>query len=299
MSTLSHEHCPGCERFIGTEDVCPYCDNDSIRHYPRRRIRIASWFLTLTGLSIIWLLRSPAMAPARSPGDAQWSVSGRKTTVVGRVATAPFFAMHGTYASFTLVDGAGSLRVSVEGAAAQTLSGSTGCPVSGQVVQVTGVLRSHGRDGLRLCIETPDSITPGSPSTSSATPRSSRRPPAAWRILQPHLYWLLPVLSVALIASPMRTDGTPGLSPQNRFLRMLRRRTGGIVAGAAIAALAYVLGTAPTWRVFLPGILTAAGLTGLAAVEKIRKRDMAAGILMAGLELTALLLHTPWTSIYG
>jgi hypothetical protein len=90
----------------------------------------------------------------------------------------------------------------------------------------------------------------------------------------------------------MRVDTYPGLNAQSRIRRWLRRRTCGLLIGAAIVALVHGLGTAPAWPVALMGAMTVAGLTVFGSIEKTRKRDVTAGLLMVGLELTTALLHT-------
>lgn len=147
--------CPGCERFIGPADTCPYCECDSARKPLLRILRAGAVILALAGLAVLHVMATHGEAPliriseitpmmnfgwVRIQGvvEKDVAVSRRK----GRVDSV----------SYTVEDGTGSIRVVAYGMAAQALVDHRRLPGGKTRVDLTGNLNVSADGNTKLIL---------------------------------------------------------------------------------------------------------------------------------------------------
>jgi len=118
-------HCPACERYIGAADVCPYCDTDSSRPPVFRHLRAAVWVLATAGLAMLWVCAGRRVVPELLVADITPMMNFATVRVAGEVVGKPYTRRRGdrvVYASFSLRDTSGSVRVAAYDRVAEDLA---------------------------------------------------------------------------------------------------------------------------------------------------------------------------------
>lgn len=146
--------CPGCERFIGPADVCPYCNADSARSPALRRLRAASLLLALLGLLCLYAMAGARSVPRVPIGSLAPAMNYGTVRVRGTVARPPFVGRDGgaaaDYLSLRVRDASGEIQVVARDEAAQAIAGSPRLPEKGDVVEATGSVRVRNGKSLSL-----------------------------------------------------------------------------------------------------------------------------------------------------
>jgi hypothetical protein len=160
MRHPTHQHspaslCPGCERYIGAADVCPYCDADSSRAPIFRHLRTAAWVLAVAGLTGLWAAASRRDVPDLRVADITPMMNFATVRMTGEVTAKPRVRRKGDNvlsASFYLRDGSESVRVAAYDRVAQELVAREGIPDKGATATVVGRLdvRAGRRPVLRV-----------------------------------------------------------------------------------------------------------------------------------------------------
>jgi len=148
--------CPSCERFIGPARACPYCGADAPDRPGLRFLRWASLLLASLGLAFLYLTATRRAAPLIRIADITPFMNHAEVRVTGTVTRAPYVSRRKggvDYVSFVVEDGAGTLRVTAQGALARSLVERNLLPAAGAEVEVTGSLSpaANGPARLRLC----------------------------------------------------------------------------------------------------------------------------------------------------
>jgi len=137
----SGAHCPSCERFIGNVPECPFCGADSRHAAGLRTLRAGSLVLACAGLAV-------------TPGDVTASMQFARVRLEGVLERSPYVSLsksRGSYVSFPVGEGGGSILVTASGPVADALR-TNGLPGKGDRVTVSGEIfaSADGRHRLRL-----------------------------------------------------------------------------------------------------------------------------------------------------
>jgi hypothetical protein len=153
--------CPSCERFIGPADACPYCGADAARGPALKSLRFAALILSTAGLALLCVLAIHRQAPRLRIAEIAPAMNFAHVRVRGVVAGKPYVAAPGgraDYLSFTIADGAATLRVTAQGQVARALVERHGIPPAGTPVEVTGRLSVTSDQRPRLQLQAADAV---------------------------------------------------------------------------------------------------------------------------------------------
>jgi len=150
----SGAHCPSCERFIGNVPECPFCGADSRHAAGLRTLRAGSLVLACAGLAALLLVARSRNLPAVTPGDVTASMQFARVRLEGVLERSPYVSLsksRGSYVSFPVGEGGGSILVTASGPVADALR-TNGLPGKGDRVTVSGEIfaSADGRHRLRL-----------------------------------------------------------------------------------------------------------------------------------------------------
>ena len=155
------EYCPACERFIGADDTCPYCDSDSAVLLNRRNFRIISLLLAITGLIFLYLMAANRDVPVIKTGDITPVMNFARVRVKGMVCGKAYISRrsnHVDYVSFTVDDGSGGIRVQAFRRIADQIAGRALIPQDGMAVEVTGSLNVNAGGDIKLRLDSPENL---------------------------------------------------------------------------------------------------------------------------------------------
>jgi len=149
------DFCPVCERFIGPQDECPYCGEDSAKSGLLKGLRHASLILAFLGLALLYFAAAHREIPATQIADITPMMNFAHVRVAGKVGRKPYISKrHGKvdYLSFLVEDRTGELRVAAYRDVARELVGSGRVPEKDTWVDVAGTLSvsANGQTKLRL-----------------------------------------------------------------------------------------------------------------------------------------------------
>jgi hypothetical protein len=153
--------CPGCERFIGPADVCPYCGADAFKRPGLRFLRRAALLLALLGLAFLYLAAGRRELPLVRIADITPLMNYASVRVAGAAVGKPYVSRRNgaaDYAAFTLDDGSGRLRVTADGATARALVERRLLPDSGSRAAVSGRLSVSADGGAKLRLQSADQL---------------------------------------------------------------------------------------------------------------------------------------------
>ena len=157
--------CPGCERFIGPADVCPYCGADAAPRPGFRFLRYASLLLAVLGLAFLYLSTTRRDIPLVRIADITPLMNYASVRVAGALVEKPYVKREDGvvgYIAFTIDDGSGRLRVTADGRVARTLAGRRTLPGAGSQVGAAGSLSVPAEGMARLRLQAADQFTAGS-----------------------------------------------------------------------------------------------------------------------------------------
>ena len=110
----SNGYCPSCERFIGTHEVCPYCETDSARQISGNLVRMVSLCLTLLALVGIHFAAKQNNPPLVKVASIEKKMSFGWIEVRGRLVKKPEVIYRGDkveYISLLIDDGSGKIKM--------------------------------------------------------------------------------------------------------------------------------------------------------------------------------------------
>ena len=150
--------CPSCDRFIGTKDVCPYCDADSAKSPLLKHLRYAALILALLGLGLLYLMSIRREIPLTRIEEITPMMNFAYVRIAGKVPRPPYIAKKKgevDYLSFLVDDGTGELRVAVYREAARVLVAEQRVPTRGAMVDVAGSLSVPADGRRKLTLQVP------------------------------------------------------------------------------------------------------------------------------------------------
>ncbi|MFC1498146.1 hypothetical protein ACFLS1_06720 [Verrucomicrobiota bacterium] len=153
--------CPGCERFIGPVDVCPYCEAGSARNPVYRILRYSALILGIVGLAFLYLMVKHRELPVVKVGDINSMMNYAYVRVCGMVEKDAYIAIRNEevdYLSFAIDDGTGQLRVAAYRDVARELVEKNIVPRKGAFVDVTGGLRVRAQSQVKLILQSADGV---------------------------------------------------------------------------------------------------------------------------------------------
>ena len=118
--------CPACERPIGTELCCPYCDTDTPSRRPLIALRLAALLTATAGILLLWGLAAHTAAPCLQVAEVTPSMNHAFVRISGTVVG------HNT-TSFDLDDGTGRFTVMAP-------QDGSGLPSTGATLEADGSL---------------------------------------------------------------------------------------------------------------------------------------------------------------
>lgn len=150
--------CPSCERFIGTDAVCPYCDADSMRAPTWRVLRWGAGLLALIGLGFLYLMARHREPPRVQAGEVGSGMNFAYVCMQGTLPRDARVSVRGAEVeklTFVLEDDTGSIPVSAYGKTAAAVVARVGTPARGDRILVSGNLRVGPNERVRLVVEVP------------------------------------------------------------------------------------------------------------------------------------------------
>ena len=171
--------CPGCERFIGPADACPYCGADAAPRPGFRFLRYASLLLAVLGLAFLYLSTTRRDIPLVRIADITPLMNYASVRVAGTVVGNPYVKQANgvvDYVAFTLDDGSGRLRVTADGRVARALASRRTLPGAGSRVGAAGSLSVPAEGVARLRLQAADQLAAGTtdPLVRSQAPPDAR-----------------------------------------------------------------------------------------------------------------------------
>ena len=148
--------CPSCERFIGTAELCPYCDTDAPRPIIYQRLKLASLLLAVIGLGILYLISFLNELPLTKIGSITPMMDHALVRIAGTVKRKPYVSENGgkpDYLSILVSDGSGSIRAAAYDSKAQELLSGNQLPHQGSKVELTGTLAISAKGDIRMRIQ--------------------------------------------------------------------------------------------------------------------------------------------------
>ncbi|MFO7870548.1 MAG: hypothetical protein R6V03_03850 [Kiritimatiellia bacterium] len=158
------EICPGCERFIGPADKCPYCGADSAKPGFLRLLRRLSLAAAAAGVLFLYLMAVNRELPLIKVSDITPTMNFAYVRVRGKVIRKPYVGRDEpgsspSYVSFSLNDGTGVLRAVAYRQAASKLHEAGLIPAEGERVEVSGSLSVSAEAGrTKLYLRSPGSL---------------------------------------------------------------------------------------------------------------------------------------------
>lgn len=155
-------HCPACDRFIGPVSECPYCENPSRGVPALRLLHIGAVLLAGLGLGFLSLAARHREIPLVKIADISARMNRARVRIEGKVAADAYIGYAGEtpdYLSFRLVDGTGSIRVAVYGAAVEDLIHASRVPDKGAWLSASGDLDLSARHPMRLRMQSAGQLT--------------------------------------------------------------------------------------------------------------------------------------------
>lgn len=135
-------YCVSCERFIGPELCCPYCDEPSRRRTFLLWYRTAVLLLAILGTFWLWQGARTHSAPLIQVAEITPLMNFARVSIQGTATRRPYIARRNPvdYISFELADQTGRMRVAVYNGAATELFTQNRIPHAGEHWRVTGSL---------------------------------------------------------------------------------------------------------------------------------------------------------------
>ncbi|MDI6773903.1 MAG: OB-fold nucleic acid binding domain-containing protein [Verrucomicrobiota bacterium] len=169
--------CPGCDRFIGPADACPYCGADSAKAPILRHLRYAALALAAVGLLFLYLMARHSEPPLVRVAEVSSAMNFAKARVAGVVAGVTGGRRGGetNYVAFYLLDEDREIQVRAYRDVARELAETGRIPARGSRVEVTGDLRVAADGRIRLNLLSSDHIRPaGNAGPATAAPTDGR-----------------------------------------------------------------------------------------------------------------------------
>ena len=153
--------CPSCERWIGTADVCPYCQADSAKLPMLRVLRYGALLLAVAGLGALYVAARYRELPVIRIDEITPLMNYAYVRVAGTVERNAYVARRNgqvSYLSFSVNDGTGPLRVAAYRDVAEALAGRNMVPAAGMRVDAAGSLSVQAGGNVRLILQSAEQL---------------------------------------------------------------------------------------------------------------------------------------------
>ena len=154
--------CPGCGRFVGPHEACPYCGAALAPRLSIRILKYGALALAAVGLLTLLLFAGRSQAPLYPIGDFNPTMNFAYVRVAGTVSRQPGYDPEDGSLDFWLDDGTGELYVGLYHKEAEALLAAGAVPHLGDQVQVDGTLRLR-EDFGSLTVNAPESVVVARP----------------------------------------------------------------------------------------------------------------------------------------
>lgn len=151
--------CPACERYIGTQDECPYCGCDALTPLIVKRLRLGAVCLAVLGILCLGVMSYTHELPLVRVGRVTPMMNFAKVRVRGIVENDAYVVRKEDgvdYMSFYLDDGTGTIRVAAYSEAAGMIAKAGRLPKKNDGVEVGGKLKIDPRKGVTMLLSGPD-----------------------------------------------------------------------------------------------------------------------------------------------
>ncbi|MBN1934330.1 MAG: hypothetical protein JW934_06680, partial [Anaerolineae bacterium] len=134
-------HCPSCGRFVGPQEVCPYCGASISRRLSLRLFRYGAIVLAVVGLIALWIAARSADIPAMQIRYIGSTMNWAYVKLQGTVTHPPLYDPQSDYLKFWLYDGTGEIMVAAYRNESHALIEMGHVPAVGDRVTVDGTLK--------------------------------------------------------------------------------------------------------------------------------------------------------------
>lgn len=140
-TAASSTHCPSCGRFVGPQEVCPYCGASVSGRIGLRVFRYGAVVLALVGLIALWVAARSADIPIMQIQDIGSTMNWAYVKLQGTVTRPPSYDPQSEYLKFWLYDGSGEIMIAAYRNETRALIEMGRIPAMGDRVTVEGTLK--------------------------------------------------------------------------------------------------------------------------------------------------------------